>query len=576
MQRKSSLLTAPCLNTGIGAAAAFLGLFFGPLIPSSYAQIAPPAAVETAPLSTDAFSTGTLDRTAGAMPPTLWRTSDPQQVDFLLGAAPTRPASPSLGEVMKRTLLSPGAAPDGASPSLGGKKILALAKVGFLDEARTVASISSDGREGAWAGQAAAVMDLLTGDAAAACRRGAGLSSGRDELFWVKLRVFCYARAGERDAADLTLNILRERGAVSDNDDAYLTAAATGIAPKTPLAVKTALHYAIGKLLGSPLAPGLIDKADGGVLVAISRDLSLAPETRIAAAQRAVAMGILNIASLQEIVSSTTFDVAEIGNAPTIAVEQAANPLTDALLYQSVQEMTAPEFIRDKAQRIALALSVADDFHRAYALSMLYADDIAALEGVLLSPEEAARFAMARMAVGDSVGAGQWLSVMIGANESVAALPEPQAMAFIEQVNLLAVLDPQSAARIARAAGVSLLSEEPAFNLDGRGFDDSALLARILEASFDAVSDGKMGQAGLAALAASSGKSAGGEIESVMVARTLNAAGLGTLHRRHEFELAWSSLFQQGGAEEATPVAADDAQPEDDGFTPRLKPQRRQ
>ena len=575
MQRKSSRLSASRLNVGIGAVSGLLGLLFGPLVSSAYAQVAPPAAVETAPLSTDAFSTGTLDRTAGAMPPTLWRTSDPQQVDFLLDTAPTRPASPSLGEVMKRTLLSPGAAPDGAAPSLGGKKILALAKVGFLDEARTVASISSDGREGAWASQAAAVMDLLTDDAAAACRRGAGLSSGRDELFWVKLRVFCYARADERDAADLTLNILRERGAVSGNDDAFLTAAATGVLPKTPLDVDTALQYAIGKLLELPLAPGLIDSADGGVLVAVSRDLALAPETRIAAAQRAVAMGILNIASLRDIVSSTTFDVAEIGNAPTIAATQAANPLTDALLYQSIQEMTAPEFIRDKAQRIALALSMADSFHRAYALSQLYADDIATLEGVLLSPEEAARFALARMAVGDSVGAGQWLSVMIGANESVAALPEPQAMAFIEQVNLLAVLDPQSAARIARGAGVSLLSEEPAFSVEGRGFDDPALLARILEAAFDAVSGGKTGQAGLAALAASSGKSAGGEIEAVMVERTLNAAGLGALHRRHEFELAWSSLFAQGEAV-VSPATAEEAPPEDDGFTPRLKPQRRQ
>jgi len=564
----------------IGIAIAFFGLCSGAVITAALAQVALPETVETAPLATDAFSTGTLDRVGGALPATLWRSSDPQKLDFLLGKAPSRPAAPSLGEAMKRTLLSPGAGPDGAPPSLGGKKLLALARAGFIDEARTVASISSAARDDAWTGQAAAVIDLLTNDAAAACRRSAGLSSGRDEIFWVKLRVFCYARSGERDAADLTLKILRERGAVSTIDDQYLSATAAGIAPKTLLPIETALQYAIGKSFGAPIGPSSLANADGGVLVAAARDETLATATRIAAAEQAVAMGVMDASVLAGIIRSASFEVAEIGNAPAIAHGRASDPLMDALLFQSVQEMTAPEFIRDKAQRIALSLGLADSFHRAYALSILYTDEIASLEGVILSPEEAAKFAMARMAVGDSVGASQWLSAMIGANESVAALPEPQAMAFIERVNLLAVLDPQSAARIARGAGVSLLSEEPSYVPAAKGHTDAATMARILEAAFDAVGDGKAGQAGLAALAASNGSVAGGEIEAVIVNQMLGAAGLGALRRRHDFEHAWSAMFTPPAVGVLSPASESNSAPglqqsvdEEGGITPRLKPQ---
>ena len=558
-----------------GFAASILALGAGAVITAALAQVALPETVETAPLSTDAFSTGTLDRASGALPPTLWGGSEPQDLDFLLGQAPSRLSAPSLGEAMRRTLLSPGAGPDGAPPSLGGKKVLALARAGFIDEARTVASISSAARNDSWSAQALAVLDLLTNDTAAACRRSAGLTNGRDEVFWVKLRILCYARSGERDAADLTLNILRERGDLTAADDQFLSAAAAGAAPKAPLPIKTAMHYAIGRFLETPIAPGLIKHAEGGVLVSVAGDETLAPASRIAAAEQAIAMGVMSRGALAAIIDGVSFEVTDIGAAPTTARQRAGDYLTDALLYQSVREMAAPEFIRDKAQRIALALDIADSFPRAYALSLLYADEIASLEGVILSPDEAARFATARMAVGDSVGASQWLTAMIGANEGVSALPEPQAMAFIERVNLLAVLDPQSATRIARAAGVSLLSDEPGHMASPRGHENPATMARILETAFDAVRNGKEGQAALAAIAASNGTAAGGEIEAVVINSSLDAAGLGALRRRQDFEYAWSATFAQATPTALAPASQGDVgeAPEEGGIIPRLKPQ---
>ncbi len=551
----------------------------GLALTAAVGQVALPDIVETAPLATDAFSTGTLDTASGAMGATLWRGSDGQTLEYLLTQLPSRPSTPSLGEALRRLLLSPGTGPVGVGPSLGGKKLLALTQAGMGEEARTISSISTASRTEPWAGQAEAVSDLLDGDIAAACRRNASLSSGRDATFWVQLRVLCYAVAGEIDAADLTLGILREQGALDDAAMVFLTAAATGVAPTSSPPVKNALQHAISRKFNFPVSSQLLSEADAGVLVAAANDTTLDPAIRIASAERAIGMGVMPISTLSGLMRSVGFDVPLLSNAVTIANDQSGDPLTDALLYQSVRAMSAPEFIRDKAQRISLALSLGDTFHRAYSLSLLYEHEIASLEGTIVTVDEASHFALARMAVGDSVGAGQWLAAMIGANGAVSALPEVQAKMFIGHVNLLSVLDPQTAAQIARSAGVSVLgieSERPRQN--SYVYHDQLAMARIVEAAFDAALEGKQGQAGLAALAASAGNTPSGEIESVIVSQSLRAAGLSVLQRRYAFENTWAATFVE-------PVAAIAPEPdtqtktvieEPGGLMPRLKPRRQQ
>jgi len=534
------------------------------------AQLAPPEAVETAPLARDAFSTGTLTPATGALPSDLWRNAQPSTLEFLLENAPSRPATPAIGEAMRRTLLSPGAGPDTASGALGGKKLLALARAGFLEEAATIASLSNAGRGDPWTGRAEAVRDLLRGDALNACRRGDRLTNGREDPFWVKLRVLCYAVADERDAADLSLGILRDQYGISPEDDLYLTAIATGAAPDAPPPAATPLQYAIARALELPATPEMLNEADGGVLIAIVNDEAAAIPARVSAAQRAVAMGVLDPAQLSSLMERFAFDVAAIGAAADAARDRPGDPSTDAVLFQSVKEMTAPEFLRDKAQRIALALSLGDSFHRAYALSVLYADEIAALEGAIVAPSEAAQFAEARMAVGDSVGAGGWLAAMTGPGAGVGALPEGEAMAFVELVNLLAMLDPQTASQIARAADVSLLSGvDPRIAVDRGG--DPVVAAHILEAAFDAALEEKVGQAGLAALAASGAGNGPGN--TVIVSQSLKAAGMADLQRRFEFEQAWAARFPAPEGDMNIDSGETAQTAEERGFAPRLKPQ---
>jgi hypothetical protein len=175
---------------------------------------------------------------------------------------------------------------------------------------------------------------------------------------------------------------------------------------------------------------------------------------------------------------------------------------------------------------------------------------------------------------------------MIGVNESVAALPEELGLAFIDRVNLLALLDPQTATLVARRAGVSILTEQQAVQSVQPSHNDPAVTARVLKAAFDAVSNKKIGQAGLAALAASSGNGeAGGEVESVIISETLDAANMPELQRRHAFEQAWAARFPSSliepleeasasqaatGVLEPTRVSASERQ--EGGVIPRLKP----
>lgn len=523
--------------------------------PAPPAGLALPGAVEEAPLAQDAFSTGTLARGEGALDPNLWKRADPVRVGALLDSAPARPAAPSLGDVLRRTLLSPGPGPQNASPSLGGKKLTALARAGFWEEARTVASLSSAPKNDPYVAQALATADLLEGSVDEACKRNAALSSGRDAPYWVKLRVLCLSLAGQADAADLTLTLLREQGFLSDTDAAILGWAASGVAPKAPPSPATALHLAALKGLGAPVAAGGLGAADAGVLKSIARDPGIAPATRIDAAMRGAAMGAVRPAELTAIFDSIEVEPADAAKALEAAAARPGDPMTDVLLYHSVREMSAPEFLRDKAGRIAQALALGDTFARAYATSLLYGEDIVALEGAIVPAKEAARFSLARMSVGDGDGAARWLFAMIG-SAGATALPEALLLELIDLTNLLAVLDPISAKAVAEAANLSLDPRSlMADAASGAGGADSDAAARVVESAFDAAIDDSPGQAALAALAASSVIGASDPLGRVIVSQSLRAAGFNELRRRMDFETVWRARF----AAAAPPPAPDSA-----------------
>jgi hypothetical protein len=292
-------------------------------------------------------------------------------------------------------------------------------------------------------------------------------------------------------------------------------------------------------------------------------------------------MGAIRQGELTAIFDSIEVEPGDLAKVGEAVAARPGDPMTDVLLYHSVQAMSAPEFLRDKAGRIAQALALGDSFARAYATSALYGEDIVALEGAIVPAAEAARFALARMAVGDGDGAARWLFAMIGSG-GANALPEAEQLDLIDLVNLLAVLDPISAKAVAEAANVALDPRSlRSGEAGGAGAADVDVAARVVESAFDAAIDDSPGQAALAALAASAVLGASDPFARVVVSQSLRAAGLNELRRRMDFETVWRTRFAasaptpapgaEPGASPAAPIPAA-ATTTREGPAPRLKP----
>lgn len=516
--------------------------------PAAFGQAAPIAPIEQAVLARDAFSTGILDRSAGALGSDLWRGADPGSLALLLGMAPPRPSGPAIGAAMRRVLLSAGEAPAGSPPALGGAKLIALARAGFAEEARQVESLAAPSMNDPARMEAMATADILSGDTAAACDRGRRVTAGLENPFWVRLRVVCYAASNELDAAELALGILRESERLGDSDEEILAPLAAGGLLKAPAAPVDAVHYAALKAMKAPIDGGLLEKAHGGVIKAVAKDPQTEWSARIYAANRAAAMGVLSAGDLR-----TIFDAA---------------PANVVKGFAEIKEMNSPELLRDRTARIAAEISGAVDFPDLVAKSMIYSEELRGAEGVILSAREAAEIALARIVIGDAVGAERWLA-FAGADAARGA-PDNQLMRFISIVEIFSVLDPAAADRVSNAANVSI--KPPRGELQSARAT-SPSLAPVVAAAIAAAHLNSEGEAALAAIAASDDAAAGDPVAEALIAPSLRAAGLGDLSRRRDVERAIAALFR---TETETAVKVQSAAPVQDagGMRPRLKPKR--
>lgn len=535
--------------------------------------------IEETPLQRDAFATGILDSTNGALGGDIWRGANPSDLEFLLATLPRQFHVPSVGEAFRRLMLTASDTPAGAPASLAGRKLLALAEAGFTDEVRTIASLSNAPPNDPWVGQALAVADILEGSLDEACQRNAALVRGRDAPFWVKLRVLCYARAREFDAAELNLRILREQGGLSRDEDAYLTAASIPAPLEEQLALRDALQLAALRQIDPDLTELSLADADAGVLKALANDAAAPWPVRLDAGMRALAMGVFAVDELRDLYAAMPGVGADISAAREAILSAPGDPTTPVRVFRAVDLMAAPEFLRDRGALIASAVRSAPGFTQAYASARLYADDTTDLQGVLVTAQEAGAFALVRMSVGDADGAAQWLISMLGGG--LSGLDEATADEFMDLLALLSSLDPDKAKMIASAANVDLapLMIERDSRLRAGAYPDQgkdpAEFAKIVQATIRAVRENGSGQAALAALALYGDGYADDLVATVVRRAGFETAGLQSVAQRISFETHWRDQFGDASYDAAVAPNADDS-PGDDretrGFSPRLKP----
>lgn len=209
----------------------------------------------------DMFSGGARDTGLGA---DLWKGASAELAQRVMPTLGTKPLSPAARALAVRVLSTGANAPDGAGEDrvLAAARGRALLNLGEPQAANaSVERIPNLAAEPVLA-EVAAEAALLTGADDRACLVEKGVTIGRGEIYWLRLRSYCQAIAGQADAAQLTLTLAQEKArdaAFGRLMTALLVQGDPG-APSVRTGLETALSRRLGLALPSPApVPALID-----------------------------------------------------------------------------------------------------------------------------------------------------------------------------------------------------------------------------------------------------------------------------------------------------------------------------
>ncbi|CAN7235509.1 hypothetical protein LJR164_000941 [Phenylobacterium sp. LjRoot164] len=210
-------------------------------------------AVEVTPLAApDAFANGARDT---GLPADLWRGASLETARTVLPLVAAKPLSPAAAALARRVLATGANGPEGAAQDrdLAGARIAALIAQGGIKDAGTILSRTSGLESNPAMAQAGAEAALLAGQDERACAIGDGLASGREEIYWLRLRAYCQAREGQSDAAHVTFDLAQ--GVARDATYGRLMGAKlAGTGNPGAASLRGGLDYALSRSLGLDLA----------------------------------------------------------------------------------------------------------------------------------------------------------------------------------------------------------------------------------------------------------------------------------------------------------------------------------
>ena len=223
----------------------------------------------TALAAPDAFTTP--GRPTG-LAPTLWAGASAETVRTVLPLLAAKPLSPAAAALARRILATGAPGPEGAGrdPAMAATRANALMFQGDPKAAAAVLAHAPGLDRSSDLARAAAETALLTGDEARACQIGDALSVGRDETYWLKLRTYCQAMAGQTAQAQLTFDLVQ--GQVKDPVFTRLMGAKlVGAGNPGAASLRNGLDYALSHSLGLDLAAA---KPSPAVAAALAGDPS--------------------------------------------------------------------------------------------------------------------------------------------------------------------------------------------------------------------------------------------------------------------------------------------------------------
>lgn len=360
----------------------------------------------------DSESVGAYARRDGGLGAKMWQgVSRKAAVDYV-NAIPSQTGYMALRDVAARLLLSRATAPITASedaPSLLAARAQALLRLGDVEGARLMLSVSPSQDRPVELDAVDAMLSLLSFNNARACGLARNNQARALDDFWQRLLVYCDALDKKAESVNLGLSLLREVGgddpAMALLTDSLLTGNAVTLDTiKDPKPI----HLVLSRAAKSPLPVDIVNSDDPLVLHGAALAPNLVLGSRIEAAERAVAMGALNPLELRRLYTEVPYTDADRQNALSRA-NDIGGAAARALLYQAAAKQNIPTA---RAEIIATAFDVAREDNRFLPAVMAFRPLIDRLPP---SPEMvwfALRGVRAFLTLGDPVGTNRWLALL--------------------------------------------------------------------------------------------------------------------------------------------------------------------
>jgi hypothetical protein len=303
-------------------------------------------------------SAGVLDTGSGGLGADLWRDLSRNRLAGLIVQLPDHPQSPTLRNLARRALLTRAVAPAGevVGRNLATLRLERLLAMGDLPGFRALALAMPPKVPGTGLAEIEIQGLFLAGDNDAACaavRRH--LEEGETPLLQLGL-IVCQALAGDHDQADVSLALLRDQGARIPPPLIDLLQALRG---QHRAAIKSmpdpdGMQLALLAAAKRPVPGDAVKSNNAAVLRAIAFAPLAADDVRVAAAERAGAMGAVSPAELADIYGKVKFPRFSTNALAT--ARQSYTTLNRAQLFQAVRaEATADKRALLIQETLALA-----------------------------------------------------------------------------------------------------------------------------------------------------------------------------------------------------------------------------
>ncbi|MFD2232391.1 antifreeze protein [Phaeospirillum tilakii] len=367
---------------------------------------------------------GVLDDAHGGLGAAMWGGTDPAVIRRLLPRLPTT-ESPALRQLARRLLLTNAAAPAGAAPA-GGPSLLDIRidRLTALGESEGLAALVKavpGSLNSPPLARARVETALLGGDVKAACVEAA--TRHYDEP---RLKVVCALSEGRTLEANMALDLMRDH---KEADPVFLLAAEAmaGVPPAKLERIDTLAPVSLAACRAGrlPLPPEAAATVPPGLLLAIATNPVNSADTRLAAAERAEALGLWATESLRHLYTDLSFNPTETQEA---LAQGPRTPRGRALLWRTIPAEDNPA---RRAQAIAGLLTGSANPAAFAAAARLYAPLLTALTPGPDLAAQAAPLARALVVIDRADLAGPWLNLAYG---DPATLRQAKAVALLRRL----------------------------------------------------------------------------------------------------------------------------------------------